>query len=60
MLRSILAQLEYSYQVRRWDSSGVTFQTYLHVPETHPTTRSEFHEREDFAHVIKVYKHVYM
>lgn len=55
MLRSILAQLEYSYQVRRWDSSGVPFRTYLYVPETHPVTKSEFHEREDFAHVLKVY-----
>ena len=54
MLRSILAQLEYRYQVCRWDSIGVPFRTYLYVPEIHPVTKSEFHEHEDFAHVLKV------
>ena len=54
MLRSILAQLEYRYQVCKWDTSGVPFRTYLYVPETHPITKAEFHEREDFAHVLKV------
>ncbi len=55
MLRSILAQLEYRFQVRKWDASGVPFRTYFYVPEIHPITGSEFHEREDFAHVHKVY-----
>lgn len=54
MLRSILAQLEYRYQVCEWDNAGVPFRTYLYVPEKHPITGSEFHEREDFAHVLKV------
>lgn len=50
-LRSILAQFEYQCL---WDSKGVPFRTYLYVPETHPLTEKEFHEREDFAHVLKV------
>lgn len=54
ILRSILAQLEYRYQICTWDASGVPFRTYLYVPETHPITGCEFHEREDFAHVLKV------
>ena len=54
MLRSILAQFEYHYQVCLWDSKGVPFRTYLYVPEIHPITGKEFHEREDFAHVLKV------
>ena len=55
MLRSILAQMEYSYMICKWDDSGVPFCTYMHVPEKHPLTGSEFHEREDFAHVLKVH-----
>ena len=53
-LRSILAQFEYKYQVCVWDSKGVPFSTYLYVPENHPLTGKQFHEREDFAHVLKV------
>ena len=45
MLRSILAQLEYHYQVHTWDSARVPFRTYMYVPETHPTTKVEFYER---------------
>lgn len=54
MLRSILAQLEYQYQVISWDDKGVPFRTYIYVPEVHPITMEEYHEREDFAHVLKV------
>lgn len=54
MLRSILAQLEYAYQVKYWDNNGVPFRTYMYVPEVHPITKCEFHEREDFAHLLKV------
>lgn len=54
MLRSILAQLEYRYQICKWDESGVPFRTHLYVPETYPITGCKFHEREDFAHVLKV------
>lgn len=48
MLRSILAQFEYSYQVCLWDSKGVPFRVHMYVPEIHPITGKEFHEREDF------------
>lgn len=54
MLRSILSQLEYQHQVRLWDEKGVPFRTYMYVPEVHPITKRKFHEREDFAHVLKV------
>ena len=50
--RSILAQLEYSYQIREWTSKGVPFLTYFYVPETLPETDSTFLEREDEAHVF--------
>ena len=36
MLRSILAQFEYKYQILLWESRGVSFRTYMYVPETHP------------------------
>ena len=54
MLRAILAQMEYQYQVEKWVAKGVPFSLYLYVPEIHPITEEEFHEREDFAHVLKV------
>ena len=38
MPKSILAQLEYQYQVCTWDSKGIPFCTYLYVPEVHPIT----------------------
>ena len=55
MLKAILAQMEYQHQVCYWDSNGVPFCTYMYVPEIHPITRKEFNEREDFAHVLKVF-----
>ncbi len=48
------AQFEYCYQVCLWDSQGVPFRTHMYVPEIHPITGREFHEREDFAHMLKV------
>ena len=42
MLRSVLAQLDYTYQINHWDSLGVPFKTHLHVPERHPDTSSIF------------------
>ena len=53
-LRSILAQLEYSYEIKQWDQKGVTFSMYFYVPEVHPETGQHFLEREDEAHVFKV------
>ena len=55
-LRSILAQLEYKHEVRTWNSKGVPFQSFTYVPEVHPLSHKEFHEREDEGHVFKVYK----
>ncbi len=53
-LRSILAQMEYTYTVRKWDAQGVPFKSHIYVPEVHPITGSVFHEREDEGHVLKV------
>lgn len=53
-LRSILAQMEYTYKVQTWDKKGVPFRTHMYVPEVNPITGMEFHEREDEAHVFKV------
>lgn len=46
--------MEYSHQVLEYDKAGVPFRTYMYVPEIHPVTCSEYHEREDDAHVLKV------
>ena len=54
MLRSILAQMEYSYRVRYYDDNGVPFRTHLYVPEVHPLTGEGFCEREDEGHLLKV------
>ena len=54
MLRSILAQLEFTYTVRQYDDSGVLFRTHLYVPELHPDSGDIFLEREDEGHVLKV------
>lgn len=53
-LRSILAQMDYKYQVDSWDAKGVPFKDHVYVPEIHPVTESVFCEREDEAHVFKV------
>lgn len=54
MLRSILAQFEFSYQIRKYDEQGIPFRTHLYVPEVHPVTGTTFYEREDEAHVLRV------
>ena len=54
MLRSILAQLHYTYTVRKWDKEGVPFRTHAYVPEVDQATGMEFHEREDHCHLLKV------
>jgi len=53
-LKSILAQLEYKYQVDLWQSKDVPFRDHLYVPEVHPDTGLGFCEREDEGHVLKV------
>ena len=60
-LRSILAQLEYRYQIGVFNAQGVPFRRHLYVPEIHPITQTGFCEREDEAHILKVcplYSHV--
>ena len=54
-LRSILAQAEYAYRIREWDAKGVPFRFHAYVPECDPITKEEFHEREDHAHLLKVF-----
>ena len=58
MLRSILAQMEYSYRVNYYHEQGIPFKTHLYIPEDHPETGLGFCEREDEGHVFKVY--IYM
>ena len=53
--RSVLAQLEYRYQVNDWHSKGIPFKDHLYVPEVHPLTGAEFCEREDEGHAFKVF-----
>lgn len=53
-LRSILAQLDYQQQIIAWEDKGVPFRSHIYVPEIHPVTECEFHEREDEGHVFKV------
>ena len=50
MLRSILAQMDFSYTVRLLDENGIPFRTYLHVSEIHPESKRVFMEREDEGH----------
>lgn len=54
MLKSILAQLEFTHIVRDYARQGVPLDKHLHVPEDHPVTGSTFCEREDNGHVLKV------
>ena len=54
-VRSILAQLEFKYQVLEFEKREVPFRTHLYVPEVHPISGQEYHEREDDAHVLKVH-----
>ena len=53
-LWSIMAQLEYTYQINSWHAKGVPFKHHVYIPEVHPTTGIEFCERENEGHVFKV------
>lgn len=55
MLRSIMAQLHYQHEVFGYEKKGVPFSSHMYVPEVHPQTGEPFHEREDEAHVFKVF-----
>lgn len=54
MMRSILAQLEFKYQILEWEKKGVPFHQYIYVPEIHPVSKQVYCEMEDEAHVLKV------
>ena len=45
-LRSIIAQMLYTYMIQNWDQQGVPFCKHLYVPDIHPITQAQFHERE--------------
>ena len=53
-LRSILAQLEFKYQVLKYEKRGVPFRTHLYVPEVHSISGQEYHEWENDAHVLNI------
>lgn len=53
-LRSIIAQMMYTHIFDKWNQQGVPFHKHLYVPEVHPITQAQFHEREDEGHVFKV------
>ena len=52
-LRSIVAQFEFSHQIRSLEAEGVPFRTYMYVPELHQESQMPFCEREDEAHLLK-------
>ena len=56
---SVLAQLDFTFEVRSWTAKGVPFSSKLYVPETHPVTQQGFCEREDEGHVLKVKLNVF-
>ena len=51
---SILAQLEFKYQILEWERQGVLFREYIYVPEIHSVTQQVYFEMEDEPHVLKV------
>jgi len=53
-IRSILAQMEYQYQICEWEQKGVHFHHHIYFPKIHPITNQPFYEMEDEAHVLKV------
>lgn len=53
-MKTILAQLEYTNTVKKYDLKGVLFRTCLYAHEEHPETHKVFYEREDDAHLLKV------
>ena len=53
-MRSIIAQMEYTYQIRTWQSKGVPFNIYMYIPENHPDTNATLCEQEDAVHLLNV------
>ena len=54
MLRSILAQFEYSSKVKQYCADGVSFDKHLHIPEEHKLAGNVMCQREDEGHLFKV------
>lgn len=46
--------MDYTFQINSWVAQGILFDRYIYVPEIHPITVKEFHEREDEGHIFKV------
>ena len=53
-LKSVLSQLHYKYLILLYEAKGVDFRSHVYVPDIHPITKMEFHDREDEGHVYKV------
>lgn len=55
-LRSILAQMEFTYVICSYHEKGIPFRHHLYVPESVPNDQVDYpyHEREDSAHILKV------
>ena len=52
MKRECCVQFSHKWNTAtRFANAGIPFRTYMYVPGRYPITGSEFHEREDFAHV---------
>ena len=43
-LKSILAQLEYTHEIRKWQEASVPFHIHFYVPECHPEIGETFLE----------------
>ena len=54
MLRSILAQFEYTAQVMKYSSQGIPFNKHLHVSEVNQYSGEVMCQREDEGHIFKV------
>lgn len=54
MLRSILAQFEYTSKVKQYCADGVAFDKHLHIPEVHKLSGNVVCQREDEGHIFKV------
>lgn len=54
MLKSVLAQFEFTALVRQYVQDGVAFDTHLHVPEVHQCTGAVVCQREDEGHLFRV------
>ena len=54
MLKSILAQLEFQYEILEWEKKGIPFHSYVVCARSPSSNCVPFYECEDEAHVFKV------